>query len=419
MGQVRGRTAKLDACNLRSLSSFGVPAAGQHILVSTDNSAMQNGQGNFDAYVVGDGRTAATELPKMKINQDILDLVNSFHVKKESDEYTELLLDSENKILESRNVAGEKTFNTNAFFSKDVNVNGKTRTKELSLHEDSYKIICEDNTLYAYAILDAENKVVFGIKQDGSVVIPKMNGNSNNVLYGKKWAVCGDSFTNGSPTLPLIQNGLYAGQRQTYGWLIGNRNGMVIQHMAVGGRTIATPASISVHNCFTDTSSSLNYTQIAEDVDYITLYFGINDSSNAPSGQGGDGETPVGKIPLGELTDTTPNTFCGAWNFVLPYLIEHHPFAHIGIIITNGITSNTNYSDATKSLAEKWGIPYIDMNGDERTPFMIRSNNPNIPQSIKDIRNVAQAVNWGTDNHPNADAHLFESYFIENFLRSI
>lgn len=66
MGQIIGRAAKPDACNLRSLSSYGTPAAGQHILVSTDNSAMQNGQGNFDAYVVGDGTTAATGLPLIK-----------------------------------------------------------------------------------------------------------------------------------------------------------------------------------------------------------------------------------------------------------------------------------------------------------------------------------------------------------------
>lgn len=74
MGQIRGRSAKPDACNIRSLSSFGTPAAGQHILVSTDNSAMQNGQGNFDAYVVGDGTTAAAELPLRSIG----DLIPNF-----------------------------------------------------------------------------------------------------------------------------------------------------------------------------------------------------------------------------------------------------------------------------------------------------------------------------------------------------
>lgn len=63
MGQIRGKKAHISACNIRSLSSFGIPYAGMHILVSTDNSATADGQGNFNAYVVGDGVTAATELP--------------------------------------------------------------------------------------------------------------------------------------------------------------------------------------------------------------------------------------------------------------------------------------------------------------------------------------------------------------------
>lgn len=72
MGQIIGRTAKPDACNIRSLSSYGVPAAGQHILVSTYNSAMQNGQGDFDAYVVGDGKTAATALELKPLGTDTI-----------------------------------------------------------------------------------------------------------------------------------------------------------------------------------------------------------------------------------------------------------------------------------------------------------------------------------------------------------
>lgn len=72
MGQIIGRTAKPDACNLRSLSSFGIPAAGQHILVSTDISAMQNGQGNFDCYIVGDGTKAATALPLKEIVENTI-----------------------------------------------------------------------------------------------------------------------------------------------------------------------------------------------------------------------------------------------------------------------------------------------------------------------------------------------------------
>lgn len=74
MGQIRGKNAHIDACNLRSLSSFGTPAAGQHILVSTDNSATADGQGDFDAYVEGDGVTAATALPLHKFKAEELDI---------------------------------------------------------------------------------------------------------------------------------------------------------------------------------------------------------------------------------------------------------------------------------------------------------------------------------------------------------
>ena len=79
MGQIRGKKAHISACNIRSLSSFGTPAAGQHIIVSTNNSATADGQGNFDAYVVGDGTTAATALPLHKINkyEDFVALLNS------------------------------------------------------------------------------------------------------------------------------------------------------------------------------------------------------------------------------------------------------------------------------------------------------------------------------------------------------
>lgn len=62
MGQIVSSAAKPKRCNLSKLSQLGTPAAGEHILVSYDNSMMANGQGNFDRYIIGDGRTAATAL---------------------------------------------------------------------------------------------------------------------------------------------------------------------------------------------------------------------------------------------------------------------------------------------------------------------------------------------------------------------
>ncbi len=62
MGQIVGLKAKPKRCNLNALGSVPTPAAGEYILVSYDNSMTANGQGNFDRYIMGDGRTAATEL---------------------------------------------------------------------------------------------------------------------------------------------------------------------------------------------------------------------------------------------------------------------------------------------------------------------------------------------------------------------
>lgn len=62
MGQIVGLKSKPKRCNLNALGSVPTPAAGEYILVSYDNSMTANGQGNFDRYIIGDGRTAATAL---------------------------------------------------------------------------------------------------------------------------------------------------------------------------------------------------------------------------------------------------------------------------------------------------------------------------------------------------------------------
>ena len=241
----------------------------------------------------------------------------------------------------------------------------------------------------------------------------------HNILFGKKWAVCGDSFTNGDfkgapDGEPLFTDGVFAGKRRTYGNLIASRNGMTVQHLAVGGMTLATPSD----DVFLNTFSGGLYRTIDEDADYITLCFGINDSHHRPKSTGDDGEIKTGVIRLGSDTDTTIDTFCGAWNVVLDYLITHHPYAHIGILVSNGCETD-DYRKASISAARRWGIPYLDLNGDGRTPVMGRSTNPDILPSVRDFRTRMFAVDPPRNTHPNAKAHEYESVFIEGWLRTI
>lgn len=241
------------------------------------------------------------------------------------------------------------------------------------------------------------------------------------ILTGKKWAVCGDSFTNSGGTGTLIEDGLYKDRPFTYPWIIGNRQSMEIIKFFEGGRTLAYPSSGTFHNSLTDPTADCYYQNIPEDVDYITIYLGINDEHHATGG--GDGEDSTGNIPLGTITDNDTSTYYGAWNVVLSWLITNRPNAHIGIIVTNGLSLEA-YRTAQIEIARKYGIPFIDMNGDDRTPAMLRTVNPNIATSVKQALKAKWAVDptgeSGTVNtHPNDAAQLFESTFIENFLRSI
>ena len=62
MGQIVSSAAKPKRCNANQLSQVPTPAAGEYILVSSDNSMNAAGQGNFDCYIKGDGQKAATAL---------------------------------------------------------------------------------------------------------------------------------------------------------------------------------------------------------------------------------------------------------------------------------------------------------------------------------------------------------------------
>ena len=264
------------------------------------------------------------------------------------------------------------------------------------------------STLYLakYDVFGSEKVIIDELYfNDDNVTMAKERlGLVDDILYGKKWAVAGDSFTAGDfsgTTTPTIPSGKYAGQKAVYPYLIGNRCNMTIQNLSMGGRTLALPSGeSSSYNSFVN-----QYQNVAADADYLTIYLGINDSHQSAT------------IPIGTISDNTTDTFYGAWNVILSWLIENRPNLHIGIIVSNGCESD-DYRVATIEIATKYGIPYIDMNGDKQTPCMIRSTNASIASAVRTQR----TNNWKISNenvHPNAACHAFESVFIENFLRTL
>lgn len=145
------------------------------------------------------------------------------------------------------------------------------------------------------------------------------------------------------------------------------------------------------------------YLNIPEDADYCTIWFGLNDSRNTI---------------LGMIDDKTNETFYGAWNVVLSWILENRPYTKVGVIITNG-GARSEWLQATRDCARKWGVPYLDLVADDKIPGTFgRDAHMELCAEAMELRKKAFYVgenNW----HPNHEAHLYHSYIIEAFLRSI
>lgn len=250
-----------------------------------------------------------------------------------------------------------------------------------------------------------------------SVMEGQIGNIANNILASKKWAHCGDSFSH--YTNAQFSSGTFSGKDKTFPRLIAERNGMtLLQDFMLSGRTLAYPSDGTFTNALTAPNQTYNYQNIPSDVDYVTIMLGINDCQHVGSGSTEDGEDATGVITLGTIDDATIATYYGAWNVVLGWLRENRPFAHVGIVVTNG-TTRQDYTEAQIAIAKKWGYPYINLNGDERTPAFIRAYNPNLPQTLKDSLLTIQGVDAPTNTHPNWQTHELESTIIEEWLRTL
>ena len=322
-----------------------------------------------------------------------------------------LRYDANNEIISGSYVDTEKT---NYTFSQPVD--GFVRFTYYVPNENSQIISVGDKpTKYVpYADKKINEDIRLSNSQTESVL------SVGNVLYNKKWCACGDSFTSWTTETykgfdyPNITN--KDGNYKTYPFWIGSRNNMTVLNFAQSGETITTPTGSYSNIAFTNNI----YKTIPLDVDYITLWFGINDASHI-RGDSQEGESVDGTITLGTIDDTSVNTFYGAWNTVCEYLLTNYPYAHIGIIITNG-TDNPDIFNAEIAIAQKWGIAYLDLNGDYKVPLMNRvDGKANVCEKAKQLRKSAFQVPETETGawHPNVKAHEYESTFIENFLRSI
>lgn len=347
-----------------------------------------------------------------------------------------------NKDVEINGNTIDKTIYGISFFDKDFNVitlsslpdevtNSFTFSPKASYVPENAKYFCVYvNTrgiepITKKIIVSAEESIFTGIlypeivdsrdrikaATEAAIKAATENVLYKDVLYGKKWAPCGDSFTAGDFTglteNILIESGKYKGKKKTYPYIIGSRLNMDIVDSSISGSIMALDKSY-VDGTTTDINlrypfSHTRYKNIPKDVDYITIMFGLNDMSHSN---------------LGSIDDIDNNSFYGAFNVVLEYFITNMPHAKIGIIISCGWINET-YRKAMLEISEKWGIPILDMKGDINIPMMNGGRiGLNVSNKAVELRNKNFCVS-SSNPHPNPVAYEYMSTFVENFLRSL
>lgn len=236
---------------------------------------------------------------------------------------------------------------------------------------------------------------------------------TSNVLYGKKWCACGDSFTAGDFTGYVDPEG-HSGTEsdaydpememyKTYPWWIAKRNNMDLVMLAKNGQDFT-----NVTGALSAFSKPNHYGQIPSDADYVTLWFGLN-------------EYNLTTEQIGAKGDTTNETLWGAYHVVFNSILTNNPLAKIGVFITDGGLFGgipQAYHDALIDICKYWAIPYLDLRNGLNVPMGLGGRLDDCSDVSRLKRKEAFQVS-PSNIHPNVNAHEYRSTFIENFLRSL
>lgn len=233
----------------------------------------------------------------------------------------------------------------------------------------------------------------------------------SNVLYGKTLCVAGDSITYGyampsdgiaaTSSITMYQsdeNGNFSqvtqSFRKTYGYQIADRNNMTFYNAGISGSTLVGLTSnwgFSLENG--------RYTKLPNEIDYLVINFGANDTV---------------KASVGKITDSTNTTFYGAWNVVMPYLLNKYPYTKICLFVPFG-TQDT-FRTAVRNIANKYGVACFDMFQAGTPLFYAKEPSVGVDANVvtsNRAKYMAETV------HPNFQGHTQLADMLEHFLKGI
>ena len=237
-----------------------------------------------------------------------------------------------------------------------------------------------------------------------------------NILFGKTLVCCGDSITYGAdmtgdelvtPAIESYQYSAYtkkwtkwtANEPAAYGYQIAARNNMVFYNGGVSGACVQGSGGTSTVPGFSVADGE--YTLLPDNIDYLTLFFGWNDTATGS---------------LGTINDTTNDSYYGGYNVVLPYLINKYPYTKIALIVPFG--TDVGHRQAIRDLANKWGLACFDMYKEGTPLYWGKEPDVDVDASIVTAN---REKFWAQTNspHPNIHGHFQIGTMLEAFLRGI
>lgn len=221
---------------------------------------------------------------------------------------------------------------------------------------------------------------------------------ASNILWGKKYVAIGDSFTDAIGTEKIEEDGAFKGSAKVYPYIIGNRNNMGVLNQGASGTTL------------NQYIVNRKFESIPNDVDYITIWFGINDK-----GHGLQIGTATDKVEV--WSNEKAGSTGAAFNYIFEWIFTNRPFAHVGAIVTD--FAEQERRNVIIDCCKRWGVAFLDLYNPTIPMIRTRGEQIEIDPKIKEIRNKQFSLNGATDMHPNNKAHQWQSTIIENFMRGL
>lgn len=292
-------------------------------------------------------------------------------------------------------------------------------TYNVTVPENAVEMIMNSQPSGTFSIIQKnaetvnEDKIIYKNKPLPDY-LDDIDGKTGNILAGKILCCCGDSITYGAdmdspgivtPTIESYQYSAYtkqwtrwtASEPAAYGYQIAARNGMIFYNGGVSGACVQGSGGTSTVPGFSVEDGE--YTLLPDNIDYLTLFFGWND-------------TAFGS--LGTINDTTNDSYYGGYNVVLHYLINKYPYTKIALIVPFG--TDVGHRQAIRDLANKWGLACFDMMQGGTPLYYNKEPDISVDSSIITANRAKFQANGA---HPNYQGHYLISTMLEAFLRGI